>query len=218
MAGFAGRWWVAGGWALDLFLGHKTRPHADLELSILAGDQSALFEHLRGWDLRLAAPGASLPAWDGATIRPPFHQVWARCGPARPASPDQFAADPTMVGFLLEQGSRDCWVFRPSRHHPAPGEFGTRTVDGVGFVRPEIALLFGPRQHDSRISGLRPDPAPPGPGCPILAGVGPEQAHPSTPGVNGYKDIAQPMDDRGAMERPAPLRAQVPSSGPTPVD
>jgi uncharacterized protein (DUF952 family) len=143
MAGFAGRWWVAGGWALDLFLGHKTRPHADLELSILASDQSALFEHLRGWDLRLAAPRASLPAWDGATIRPPFHQVWARRGPARPASPDQFAADPTMVGFLLEQGSRDCWVFR---RHPAITrpleEFGTRTVDGVGFVRPEIALLF----------------------------------------------------------------------------
>jgi uncharacterized protein (DUF952 family) len=143
MAGFAGRWWVAGGWALDLFLGRKTRPHADLEISVLAGDQSALFEHLRGWDLRLAAPGASLPAWDGATIVPPFHQVWARRGPARAASPEQFAGDPTMVGFLLEQGTTDRWVFR---RHPAITRslerFGTRTGDGVGFVRPEVALLF----------------------------------------------------------------------------
>jgi hypothetical protein len=57
MAGFPQPWWVAGGWALDLFLGRKTRPHADLEISILAADQGALFEHLRGWDLRLAAPG-----------------------------------------------------------------------------------------------------------------------------------------------------------------
>jgi uncharacterized protein (DUF952 family) len=105
MAGFDGSWWVAGGWALDLFLGYKTRPHADLELSVMAADQQALFAHLRGRDLRLAAPGASLPVWDGTTIRAPFHQVWARRGPGRPASPDEFAADPTMVGFLLEQGT-----------------------------------------------------------------------------------------------------------------
>lgn len=143
MAGFAHPWWVAGGWALDLFLGRKARPHADLEISLLAADQGALFEHLRGWDLRLAAPGASLPAWDGSTIRPPFHQVWARRGPERLSSPDEFAADPTMLGFLLEQSHQDQWVYR---RHPAITrpleEVGTTTSDGAAFVCPEIALLF----------------------------------------------------------------------------
>ena len=154
MAGFDGRWWVAGGWALDLFLGYRTRPHADLELSILAADQQALSEHLRGWDLRLAAPGAALPAWDGTRIRPPFHQVWARRGPGHPSSPEEFAADPTMVGFLLEQGTTDRWVFR---RHPAVtrpmDQVGATTRDGVGFVRPEVALLFkakAPRFKDQR--------------------------------------------------------------------
>jgi hypothetical protein len=52
MAGYRRPWWVAGGWALDLVLGHKTRPHADLEIAVLAGDQQALFDHLPGWDLR----------------------------------------------------------------------------------------------------------------------------------------------------------------------
>jgi uncharacterized protein (DUF952 family) len=154
MAGFAGPWWVAGGWALDLFLDRKTRPHADLELSVLAADQAALFEHLRGWDLRLAAPGASLPAWDGATIRPPFHQVWARRGPGHPTGAEAFAADPTMVGFLLEQGTRDRWVFR---RHPAItrplDQVGATTGDGIRFIRPEVALLFkakAPRFKDQR--------------------------------------------------------------------
>jgi uncharacterized protein (DUF952 family) len=154
MAGFAAPWWVAGGWALDLFLGARTRPHADLELSVLATDQEALFAHLRGWDLRLAAPGAALPVWDGTSIQPPFHQVWARRGPGRPSSPDDFAADPTMLGFLLEQRSGDRWVFR---RHPAItrplDELGTATADGVAFVRPEIALLFkakGTRFKDQR--------------------------------------------------------------------
>jgi uncharacterized protein (DUF952 family) len=154
MAGFAGSWWVAGGWALDLFLGYKTRPHADLEISILAADQVALFEHLRGWDLRLAAPGASLPSWDGSRIESPFHQVWARRGAGRPSGPDEFAADPTMVGFLLEKSTTGRWVFR---RHPAVrrplAKVGTTTSDGVAVVRPEVALLFkakGPRFKDQR--------------------------------------------------------------------
>jgi len=154
MAGFPQPWWVAGGWALDLFLGRKTRPHADLEISILAADQGALFERLRAWDLRLAAPGGSLPVWDGSWIRPPFHQVWARRGPGRPVDPDEFAADPTMLGFLLEQSTAGRWVFRrhPAITRPLAG-IGTTTPDGVAVLRPEIALLFkakGSRFKDQR--------------------------------------------------------------------
>jgi uncharacterized protein (DUF952 family) len=119
MAGYRRPWWVAGGWALDLVLGHKTRPHADLEISILACDQQALFDHLRGWNLRLAAPGQALPPWDGSRIQPPFHQVWACRGPGRPSTPEEFAADPTMLGFLLEQSRTDRWVYR--RHAGSVG-------------------------------------------------------------------------------------------------
>jgi uncharacterized protein (DUF952 family) len=154
MAGFDRPWWVAGGWALDLFLGHRTRPHADLEISVLAADQRALFEQLGGWDLRLVAPGASLAPWDGSRIEAPFHQVWARHGPGRPAIADEFAADPTMLGYLLEQGDARRWVFRrdPAVIRPLH-EFGAATADGVPFVRPEVALLFkakAPRFKDQR--------------------------------------------------------------------
>jgi Aminoglycoside-2''-adenylyltransferase len=154
MAGYRRPWWVAGGWALDLLLGRKTRPHADLEISMLAGDQQALFDHLRGWDLRLAAPGQSFPQWDGSRIQSPFHQVWARRGPGRTSGAEEFAADPTMLGFLLEQGSTDRWVFR---RHPAITrplhQLGRTTADGVPFVAPEVALLFKaklPRFKDQR--------------------------------------------------------------------
>jgi uncharacterized protein (DUF952 family) len=154
MAGYQRPWWVAGGWALDLSLGEKTRPHADLELSTLAVDQQALFAHFRGWDLRLAAPGASLPRWDGGAIEPPFHQVWARRGPGAPATAEEFAADPSMLGFLLERGGAGRWEFR---RHPAVtrplDQVGTVSPDGVPFVRPEVALLFKaktPRHKDQR--------------------------------------------------------------------
>jgi uncharacterized protein (DUF952 family) len=154
MAGYQRPWWVAGGWALDLVLGYKTRPHADLEISMLACDQRALFDHLRGWDLRLAAPGQSLPPWDGSRIQSPFHQVWARRGAGRPSTPEEFAGDPTMLGFLLEQSRADRWVYR--RHHGVSRllrQVGVITTGGVPVVAPEIALLFkakAPRFKDQR--------------------------------------------------------------------
>ena len=87
-------------------------------------------------------------------IRAPFHQVWARRGPTRPATVEEFAADATMVRFLLERSSMDRWVFR---RHPAItrplDQVGARTGDGVSFVRPEIALLYkakAPRFKDQR--------------------------------------------------------------------
>lgn len=33
LAGVAFPWWVVGGWAIDGFLGEKTREHADLEVA-----------------------------------------------------------------------------------------------------------------------------------------------------------------------------------------
>jgi Aminoglycoside-2''-adenylyltransferase len=107
MGGFPAPWWIAGGWALDLFLDRKTRRHADLEISILRSTQLRLFERLDGWDLRLARPGHTLEIWDRGRIDPSNHQVWARNGPGRPSSPDAFAANPTMLEFLLEQERDD---------------------------------------------------------------------------------------------------------------
>jgi Aminoglycoside-2''-adenylyltransferase len=31
-------WWIAGGWAIDLFLGRQTREHEDLDVLILRRD------------------------------------------------------------------------------------------------------------------------------------------------------------------------------------
>lgn len=33
------QWWIAGGWAIDLFLGEQTRPHDDIDILIRRDDQ-----------------------------------------------------------------------------------------------------------------------------------------------------------------------------------
>lgn len=35
LPGMGAPWWVAGGWAIDLFIGAQTRPHGDLDVAML---------------------------------------------------------------------------------------------------------------------------------------------------------------------------------------
>lgn len=49
LGAFNGPWWIAGGWAIDLFLGRQTRPHGDTDVLVLRCDQLALQQVLEGW-------------------------------------------------------------------------------------------------------------------------------------------------------------------------
>ncbi len=60
-AGYPGRWWVAGGWAIEAFTGVR-RDHGDLDPSIPRSELSLLRRHLAG---RL-----DLWAADQGTLRP----------------------------------------------------------------------------------------------------------------------------------------------------
>lgn len=60
-------WWIAGGWALDLFLGAQTRDHDDIDVQILRRDQQEVRVLLHGWDVQAAPPRAHPGEW-------PFHE------------------------------------------------------------------------------------------------------------------------------------------------
>ncbi|MGM7683701.1 nucleotidyltransferase domain-containing protein [Cytobacillus sp. Hm23] len=38
MSSYNKPWFIAGGWAIDLFIGKQTRPHHDLEIAIFRKD------------------------------------------------------------------------------------------------------------------------------------------------------------------------------------
>ena len=74
LRGIDARWWIAGGWALDLHLGRQTRPHHDIDVLVLREDLPGVRERLRGWDLHAAdPPGAGrLRPWpEDEGSRPP---------------------------------------------------------------------------------------------------------------------------------------------------
>jgi hypothetical protein len=134
MGGFDAPWWVAGGWALDLWMGRETRPHRDLDVAILRDDQKKLHRGFDGWELYYATPGHQLlPYHRDLWLAPPLHGVWIRPAPDAP----------WLCEFLLNEHQGARWVYGrdPAVRKPL-SEVGMVAPGGVPILAPEIVLLY----------------------------------------------------------------------------
>ena len=76
-----GVWWaVAGGWAIDLWLGTQTREHHDIEVAVRRGDQATVHGALDDrWELScIDPPSRGWRPWNGNLVQPPAFQLQAR--------------------------------------------------------------------------------------------------------------------------------------------
>ena len=127
------RWWIAGGWAIDLFLGRRTRPHGDTDVSIRRQDQGIVQDYLSGWDLyKTHQPG--LKPWPkGEFLGLGVNDIWCRRTPE----------SPWCLQLVLLDASGDSWVFRRDPTITAPlGAIGRFTSSGIPFLAPEVQLLY----------------------------------------------------------------------------
>ena len=126
-------WWIAGGYALDLFIGHETRKHADVDVAALRRDQQAFRDALGKWDVRIAHAGELIPWKKGEPLKPEHHDVWARETPT----------DPWRVEVLFEESEGKRWAYR---RNPRIGlniaDLGRRDANDNQFIRPEVNLLY----------------------------------------------------------------------------
>ncbi|MGY1842669.1 hypothetical protein [Modestobacter sp. SYSU DS0875] len=85
-AGYGGRWWIAGGWAVEAFTG-VSRDHADIYPSIPRSDVADLHRHLAGrLDVWAADSGALRPVLDPAEEPVPMScgNLWLRSSGVAP--------------------------------------------------------------------------------------------------------------------------------------
>jgi len=127
-------WWIAGGRALDMFLGHETRNHVDIDVAVLRRDQQAFREALAKWDVQIAHAGKLIPWKRGDMITDPdHHEIWAR------ETPD----GPWRLELLFEESEGTRWTYR---RNPNIGlnvaDLGRRDAHGIQFLRPEVLLLY----------------------------------------------------------------------------
>jgi Aminoglycoside-2''-adenylyltransferase len=131
-------WWVAGGWAIDLFVERVTRDHQDVDLVVGRDDQRAVYEHLtdRTWSKIVPHPEGltnqgTLEPWDGARLDLPTHQILAK------------GDDEDTVEFLLSEIDGGLWRSRRNLDVTMPlSSLGLETDAGIPYVTPEIVLLY----------------------------------------------------------------------------
>lgn len=162
--GDTGLWWaIAGGWAIDLWLGEQTRDHHDVEVVVRRSDHRAVHDALAAqWQLYcLDPPGEGWRSWDGHAVEPPAFQLQARprggrCG---------FEFD-LFTETIEPAHDSQTWRFRRDHRITRPlDEFVTATSAGVPIVRPEVQLLYmagskDPKnQADFEVAAPRLDPS-----------------------------------------------------------
>lgn len=134
-SGFA--WWIAGGWAIDLFVGRTTRSHADVDVQILRRDQLAVQARLATWDLHAADPPGTLRPWKpGEILLAHVHDIWCRPSPASPWA----------LQLMVADADADRWIFRRDPRVSRPlAALSRQTPAGFPYLAPEIQLLFKAR-------------------------------------------------------------------------
>lgn len=126
------RWWVAGGWALDLYLGRQSRPHKDLDIGIQRRDAGVLIAALNEWEFFEAKDGQLYgPITDKP--RADINSLWGR-----PAGADRWVLE-----LMLDESAGDDWVFRRNHTIRRPFWLAIRAgPDGLPYIAPEIQLLY----------------------------------------------------------------------------
>ena len=124
-------WYVSAGWALDLFVGHQTREHEDLEIALPEDQFEILRRALPELEFFVVGDGLAQPVTGAA--RTAHHQTWAR----------DAASGNWRLDVFREPWDGDTWVCRrdPRIRLPQPRAIA-RTEDGIPYAQPEIVLLF----------------------------------------------------------------------------
>lgn len=131
LAGVTVPWYVAGGWAIDLFIGRQTREHGDLEIAIPASAFPTIRSVLADYEFDVVGSGRRWPLDSPAFDV--MHQTWIR-----ERDTGVYRAD-----VFREPEREAAWVCRRDKSISLPYEnLIRRTRDGIPCLAPEVGLLF----------------------------------------------------------------------------
>jgi hypothetical protein len=134
LEGVEAPWYVAAGWAIDLFVGEQRREHEDLEIAVPNRRFDEFVAALAGLELFvITGPAEATPLAQARDRLDETHQTWVR--------------EPTTNLWRLdafrEPSDGDTWVCRRHASIRMPyNRLIAWTVDGIPYGRPEMILLY----------------------------------------------------------------------------
>jgi len=127
-------WCIAGGWAIDMFVGRQTRQHQDLEVAVLRDHLIDIRRHLATWKFKYIINQTACP-WDGNQyLMLPIHELHAR-GPGK-----------QQLEIFLQESDGIDWQYR--RDLGVRLNLSKWTVAGpmgVPLLNPLLVLLYKSR-------------------------------------------------------------------------
>jgi hypothetical protein len=130
-------WYVAAGWAIDLFLGEERREHEDLEIAVPNTRFDELDDVLRPFDVFVVTDRDEVTPLANARHRlMDTHQTWVRGR----------ESGSWLFDVFREPSDGDTWICRrdPAIRMPY-ARLIERSDDGIPYGRPEVVLLFKAR-------------------------------------------------------------------------
>lgn len=127
-------WYVAAGWAIDLFLDEERREHEDLEIAVPSSRFDEVLDRLGGLEIFvITGPGEATPIDEARHRLDETHQTWVR----------EPATGLWRLDVFREPSDGDAWVCRRDGRIRMPyGRLIERTADGIPYARPEVVLLY----------------------------------------------------------------------------
>lgn len=127
-------WWIAGGYAIELFVGHALRSHGDIDVLLLRRDQQKVHEVLDGWDIQAADPPGTLRPWHAGEWLPVgIQDIWCR----------EHSDAPWRIQVMLDEADGDEWRSRRDARIRRPiSSLGLLAEHGTPFLAPEVQLFY----------------------------------------------------------------------------
>jgi aminoglycoside-2''-adenylyltransferase len=126
-------WYVAAGWAIDLFLGAQRREHEDIEVGVPADRFAEIAAAFGDLDFHVVGPGLAEPVEQVGELMETTHQTWAL----------DRAANVWRLDVFREPTDGEHWICRRDDSiRLRYDELIEHSADGIPYSRPEVVLLF----------------------------------------------------------------------------
>lgn len=144
MRDFKPSWFIAGGWAIDLFLEKETRLHHDIEIAIFRQDQAFLHFHFNDWLLQKIVNGERVLWHRDEWLTLPTHEIYCS---------NETAQQP-QIEILLNESNETEWLYRRNRKvRRSLAKTQLESSARIKFLCPKIVLLYkskNPRAKDEQ--------------------------------------------------------------------
>ncbi len=127
-------WWIAGGYAIEDFVGHSYREHDDIDILVLRSDLQKIREKMKAWQMCPSDPPGTLREWkDNEVLPDSVRDIWGR-----KSSESDWAFQ-----IMVNDCKNNQFIYkRDSSIQFDIESFTRKSANGISYLAPELQLLY----------------------------------------------------------------------------